>query len=308
MAWALWREADLRVEGGDDRLTWEACAIWGHGDVLSMLPSRAMSGSATLQQRPWGSPWSGLTPEAMLMPKIQVHSSIFPIHDLLGRVNGPVLWIQSCRVSVTQGNNRISQRSLVRSQYWHCSRQPEAWNWSQCSEHLQVKLFRQRPYCVIHTPRHAVRAFFFFFFYFCFLFSFEGGSCKGGEQRWRDWGSRYEIHKDSKVFKKCLTLSKDMFHWACWVCPANLGLVSCVICHPWDLQLSLPASSAHMWESHMRWSGSAGLHNQASPAQCVTSRMSPRGSFCIWIETEMFWRVGFRDLQDLFKREYKINH
>ena len=40
-----------------------------------------------------------------------VHLNIYPIYELLEHGKGPVLWIQSCRISMTQGNNRISERS-----------------------------------------------------------------------------------------------------------------------------------------------------------------------------------------------------
>jgi hypothetical protein len=41
-----------------------------------------------------------------------VHPNIYSIYELLEHVKGPVLKNQSCRISVTQGNNRISERSL----------------------------------------------------------------------------------------------------------------------------------------------------------------------------------------------------
>lgn len=36
---------------------------------------------------------------------------IYPSYELLEQVNGSVLLFQSCRISMTQGNNRISERS-----------------------------------------------------------------------------------------------------------------------------------------------------------------------------------------------------
>ena len=39
------------------------------------------------------------------------HPNIYSIYELLEHVKGPVLQIQSCRISMTQGNNRISERS-----------------------------------------------------------------------------------------------------------------------------------------------------------------------------------------------------
>ena len=45
------------------------------------------------------------------------HSNIYHICDLLECMEGQVLQIQSCRISVTQGNNMIYKRALVRIQY-----------------------------------------------------------------------------------------------------------------------------------------------------------------------------------------------
>ena len=58
---------------------------------------------AATQTQAQASSWSTLT--------------IYPTHDLLGRVRGLALQIQSCRVTTTQGHNRVPWRSLVRSQY-----------------------------------------------------------------------------------------------------------------------------------------------------------------------------------------------
>ena len=38
--------------------------------------------------------------------------NIYPIDELLKHMKGPVLPIKSFRISTTQGNNRISERSL----------------------------------------------------------------------------------------------------------------------------------------------------------------------------------------------------
>jgi hypothetical protein len=39
------------------------------------------------------------------------HLNIYSIYELLDFVKGLALQIQSCRISMTQGNNRISKRS-----------------------------------------------------------------------------------------------------------------------------------------------------------------------------------------------------
>ena len=38
------------------------------------------------------------------------HPKIYIIYELLGCVKGPVLLIQSCKISMTQGNNRMTRR------------------------------------------------------------------------------------------------------------------------------------------------------------------------------------------------------
>ena len=39
------------------------------------------------------------------------HPNIYPIDELLKYMKGPVLQIQNYRMSMTQGNNRISEKS-----------------------------------------------------------------------------------------------------------------------------------------------------------------------------------------------------
>ena len=57
-----------------------------------------------------------LTSLATLKAQIQgfelVHPNIYPIYDLLECVKGPVFQIQSCRISTTHGNHRMSEKSL----------------------------------------------------------------------------------------------------------------------------------------------------------------------------------------------------
>ena len=57
----------------------------------------------------------GLTNSTTTQTQIQhfelFHPNIYSIYELLEHVKGPVLQIQSCRISMTQGNNRISERS-----------------------------------------------------------------------------------------------------------------------------------------------------------------------------------------------------
>ena len=56
------------------------------------------------------------------------HPIIYIICELLERVKGPVLQPQSCRISMTQGNNRITGRSPSEDPVLMVSQKPEAWN------------------------------------------------------------------------------------------------------------------------------------------------------------------------------------
>ena len=49
-----------------------------------------------------------------------------PIYDLLEHVKGPVLQIQSSRVSMTQGTNRISTKSPCEGSVLMVEQKPEA--------------------------------------------------------------------------------------------------------------------------------------------------------------------------------------
>ena len=73
---------------------------------------------AVLESWPW---WCGcrragrLTNSATTQAQIQgfelAHPNIYPIYELLECVKVPVLQIQNYRISMTQGNDRISERS-----------------------------------------------------------------------------------------------------------------------------------------------------------------------------------------------------
>jgi hypothetical protein len=46
-----------------------------------------------------------------------VHPNIYSIYELLEHVKGPVLQVQGCRISMTQGNSRRSERPVLHSFY-----------------------------------------------------------------------------------------------------------------------------------------------------------------------------------------------
>ena len=58
----------------------------------------------------------GLSSSALSQAQIQgfelAHPNIYPIYDLLEHVKGPVLKIQSCKISTTQCINRPSEMSV----------------------------------------------------------------------------------------------------------------------------------------------------------------------------------------------------
>lgn len=67
------------------------------------------------------------------------HPNIYPIDELLDHMKGSVLQIQSCSISMTQGNSRLSRRSLNIGR-WQKQR-PWTGLRTHCNEHLQIKLF-----------------------------------------------------------------------------------------------------------------------------------------------------------------------
>lgn len=87
------------------------CPTFHQGSVGEMTPP--------LKQ--WGSDWlgcrrvDGLTNSDTTQVQIQgfelVHAYIFPIYELLEYMKGLVLQNEICRISITQGSNRIYKRS-----------------------------------------------------------------------------------------------------------------------------------------------------------------------------------------------------
>lgn len=56
------------------------------------------------------------------------HPNIYPIYELLEHMEGPVLLNQSCRISVTHDNSRISKRSLYKGPELVVQKKPETQN------------------------------------------------------------------------------------------------------------------------------------------------------------------------------------
>jgi hypothetical protein len=62
--------------------------------------------------------------------------NIYPICELLEGMKGPVLQNQNCRISMTQGNNRMSERSLGEDPVLKVQQKPEASN--QTNDSMQL--------------------------------------------------------------------------------------------------------------------------------------------------------------------------
>ena len=71
----------------------------------------------------------------------------YPIYDLPDCLEGVVLLNHSHRISMTQGNSRISDRNMGEGPVLMVDQKPEALNLTNnsfYSEHFQIKLFQQR--------------------------------------------------------------------------------------------------------------------------------------------------------------------
>jgi hypothetical protein len=92
-----------------------------------------------------------------------VFLKIHIIRELLGCVKGPALLLQSCRIFMTQGNNRGPREDPVLMM----SQEPETLNQTHCNEHLQVKICEQRGILcdtLRHTTASIQRCFLLFIF------------------------------------------------------------------------------------------------------------------------------------------------
>ncbi|KAL6035433.1 hypothetical protein STEG23_001178 [Scotinomys teguina] len=60
----------------------------------------------------WSGPTNSATTQTYTLSLEIAHPNIYPIYDLLECVKGLFLWNNNHRISMTQGNSRISERSL----------------------------------------------------------------------------------------------------------------------------------------------------------------------------------------------------
>lgn len=138
------------------------------------------------------------------------HSNIHSIYELLGCVKGLVLHIQSCRISMTQDNNRMSERNQSEKPVRMVLQRPEALNLTSDSSngHLQEGVYGQRD--ILHDtlwPTTTSRMIWNGHFVFIFNFHFGGRWERKREDTKRcgnewDLGTWCEIHKESPKVKK----------------------------------------------------------------------------------------------------------
>jgi hypothetical protein len=98
--WWRWWGSLEGMRAGELSLALAGCSIqWASQAVLESLPR-------------WYRYWKvgRLTNSATTQGFDLVHPNIYPIYELLEHVKGPVLQTQSCRISMTQGNNRLSEQ------------------------------------------------------------------------------------------------------------------------------------------------------------------------------------------------------
>lgn len=67
------------------------------------------------------------------------HSNICHICKLLEHMRKPVLQFQSCTISMTQSNNRTSERNPGEDPVLMVEKKLEASNQTHCNEYLQIK-------------------------------------------------------------------------------------------------------------------------------------------------------------------------
>lgn len=93
--------------------------VWHPGEQESWpCPLSAVSLGELIRAVPESSPWwhgcrraDGLMNSATRQAQIQAHPNIDPMSELLEYGKGPVLPIQSCRISMAKGNSRMSERN-----------------------------------------------------------------------------------------------------------------------------------------------------------------------------------------------------
>lgn len=134
------------------------------------------------------------TTQAQIQDSEMTHHDISPIHELLVFMKGLVLQNQSCRVSMTQGNNRTSEKSPGEDLVLIVYQKPEASNqtMTHCNGHWQEKRLGK---VVLYLNFQDD-------FFLCFLL---WGRLQGRGQMWRDGemsGIRCMMWSSQRISKK----------------------------------------------------------------------------------------------------------
>ena len=105
---------------------------------MTLLPhGRAGELIPVVQVQKSGQADSSATTQAQIQGFELAHPKIYIIHELLGHMKGPVLLIRSGRISMTQGNKRITGRSPSEEPALMVSQKPETWV-THCNDHVRV--------------------------------------------------------------------------------------------------------------------------------------------------------------------------
>lgn len=115
----------------------------------------------------WGELTSPATTQAQNQSYGVLHLNIHSICDLLEHVKGQVLQTPSCRISMTQGNDRITKRGPCVGPALTVWQKPEALSQTMtlCNAHLQIKINGQKGLLhdlLCHTTVSMRRCFSFF--------------------------------------------------------------------------------------------------------------------------------------------------
>lgn len=113
---------------------------------------------------------------------------VYYIYELLDYVKRPILKIQSCRISTTQGNKRLSKRSPDKNSALIVYQKPEALN--QTEDSLQCSFASKdvltKGYTVWHITASVIR--WLLLFILSYFISFEEGILQGQTM------NRTEVH------------------------------------------------------------------------------------------------------------------
>jgi hypothetical protein len=178
------------------RCSWQG--TWSHSLMVPHLSSAAQLALVVWVLKSWWADQlsfhSASDPGLLVGLPQHLRIAIHCIYELLEQVKRLVLQIESCRISMTQGNNRISERSpiegprLILYQKLEVNLTNDSWRWTFASKSVWTKG------CIVgHTETFKLK------FYFLFLW---GGrlkdwraDMKGQRDEW-NWSAWCRIHKE----------------------------------------------------------------------------------------------------------------